>query len=205
MKDLRTRALAKRYSVVEKIKRNAQDEAEEYLPSEIPNKTRFSRKAVSAEAYGEWNKKEDFKPRIIEKTEVQKERIREKLKMSFVFNALDARELEIVVSAMEEKKFKLGEAVITQGDEGDNLYVVDTGTLKCSRVFVRLLIVMTFLQQVKGQAAKFLKNYQPGEAFGELALLYNAPRAATIAANEDCILWSLDRPTFTNIVKDAAM
>lgn len=50
----------------------------------------------------------------------------------------------------------------------------------------------------------FLKAYQPGEAFGELALLYNAPRAATITANEDCLLWKLDRDTFNHIVKDAA-
>jgi len=51
----------------------------------------------------------------------------------------------------------------------------------------------------------FLKEYQPGEAFGELALLYNAPRAATIVSKTDCILWSLDRETFNHIVKDAAM
>jgi len=50
-----------------------------------------------------------------------------------------------------------------------------------------------------------LKEYQPGEAFGELALLYNAPRAATIIAKTNCILYSLDRATFSNIVKDAAM
>jgi cAMP-dependent protein kinase regulator len=37
-----------------------------------------------------------------------------------------------------------------------------------------------------------------------LALLYNAPRAATIEAEEDCLLWSLDRATFNHIVKDAA-
>jgi CRP-like cAMP-binding protein len=36
-------------------------------------------------------------------------------------------------------------------------------------------------------------------------LLYNAPRAATIKAKTDSILWSLDRETFNNIVKDAAM
>jgi len=35
--------------------------------------------------------------------------------------------------------------------------------------------------------------YGPGEAFGELALLYNAPRAATITAASACLLFALDR------------
>jgi len=35
-------------------------------------------------------------------------------------------------------------------------------------------------------------------------LLYNAPRAATIIANEECLLWKLDRDTFNHIVKDAS-
>ena len=35
-------------------------------------------------------------------------------------------------------------------------------------------------------------------------MLYNAPRAATITANEDCLLWKLDRDTFNHIVKDAS-
>ena len=37
-----------------------------------------------------------------------------------------------------------------------------------------------------------------------MALLYNAPRAATIKAKTDCLLYSLDRATFNHIVKDAA-
>jgi len=44
----------------------------------------------------------------------------------------------------------------------------------------------------------------PGEAFGELSLLYNAPRAATIEAVEPSELWALDRRTFNHIVKDSA-
>jgi cAMP-dependent protein kinase regulator len=55
--------------------------------------------------------------------------------------ALDAKELEIVVDAMEEKKYKVGESVITQGDEGDNLYVIEIGTLDCKRVFVNKLCI----------------------------------------------------------------
>ena len=43
-----------------------------------------------------------------------------------------------------------------------------------------------------------------GEGFGELALLYNCPRAATITALEESTVWRLDRDTFNNIVKDAA-
>lgn len=50
-----------------------------------------------------------------------------------------------------------------------------------------------------------MKTYEPGDAFGELALLYNAPRAATIKAKVDCLLWVLDRNTFNHIVKDASM
>jgi len=49
-----------------------------------------------------------------------------------------------------------------------------------------------------------LKKYQAGDAFGELALLYNAPRAATIIADNDCLLWVLDRETFNHIVKDSS-
>lgn len=50
-----------------------------------------------------------------------------------------------------------------------------------------------------------MKNYGPGEAFGELALLYNAPRAATITALSNCKLFCLDRSTFNHVVKDATV
>ena len=56
-----------------------------------------------------------------------------------------------------------------------------------------------------GTEEKYLKTYQPGEAFGELALLYNAPRAATIVAKTKAWLWELDRATFNHIVKDSAV
>lgn len=63
-----------------------------------------------------------------------------------------------------------GDNIIKQGEDGENLYVVDQGELDCSKIFK------------KGDQSTYLKTYQPGESFGELALLYNAPRAATIIA-----------------------
>ena len=39
---------------------------------------------------------------------------------------------------MEEKRCSVGEIVIKQGDEGNDLYVVDSGNLTCVRVFVRV-------------------------------------------------------------------
>ena len=49
-----------------------------------------------------------------------------------------------------------------------------------------------------------MKNYGPGDAFGELALLYNSPRAATVKSKASCTLWLLDRECFNHIVKEAA-
>lgn len=109
-----------------------------------------------------------------------------------MFSALDDKEKEIVVNAMRERKTSKGEVVIKEGDQGDELYVVESGTLTCTKVFAGNTEPTT------------LKTYQPGEAFGELALLYNAPRAATITSDGDCTLWGLDRQTFNHIVKDSA-
>ena len=51
----------------------------------------------------------------------------------------------------------------------------------------------------------FVKKYKSGESFGELALMYNAPRAATIIANSNGRLLCLDRSIFSHILKVAAL
>ena len=156
-------------------------------------KGRGQRSSVSAEVYGMFNKKEEFKPRVIPKNEEQKQRILNKIGQSFLFNSLEENEMNTVLGAFEEKRFKAGETIISQGDQGDVLYFIEEGELDCYKTFK------------KEEGDVWLKLYNPGEAFGELALLYNAPRAATIKSKTDCILWALDRETFKNIVQDAAM
>lgn len=149
------------------------------------------RSSVCAEVYGTFNKKEDFKAKIVPKTDDQIKRITNKVNQSFMFSALNEKDLKTVIDAMEERSFKKGETVIKQGEDGEVLFLLETGKLDC---FKRIQ-----------EKDTFLKNYLPGEAFGELALLYNAPRAATIIATEDSKMWSLDRSTFNHIVKDASV
>lgn len=70
------------------------------------NKNKGPRISVSAEVYGNFNKKEDFKPRVIPKTAPQVETITNRLCNAFMFSALDDREKEVVIKAMEEKNYK---------------------------------------------------------------------------------------------------
>lgn len=157
------------------------------------NQGKGPRQSVSAEAFGKFNQKKAYKPKIIHKEEKTIKRIEDRLSNAFMFQAQDDRDKDIVIGAMEEVKFKKGDFVIKQGDDGDVQYVVDSGSQDCTKVFS------------PGADETYLKTYQPGESFGELALLYNAPRAATIKAKDDSVLFSLDRACFNNIVKESAM
>ena len=129
------------------------EEEEEFKPP--PPKKKGARTSVSSESFGRFNKKEDFKAKFVQKSVSQVDRIKKRLGSSFMFSALDEKEQDIVVGAMEEVIFKAGEAVIKEGEDGEVLYVVDEGSLDCTKVFAG------------NDKPTFLKTYVPGESFGE--------------------------------------
>merc|ERR1719401_418056 len=92
---------------------------------------------------------------------------------------------------MKEVPVKAQARVINQGENGDFLFVIESGDFDCI---------------IKGAdgAEKVVKTCGAGDVFGELALLYNCPRAASVEAKGDSVCWQLDRDTFNNIVKEAA-
>lgn len=114
-------------------------------------------------------------------TPEQLERLNKSVGKNFLFTNLDEEALKSVLSHLKEKKVTAGTVVIKQGDVGDFFYIVEEGTLE-------------FL--VDGQN---VGEAGPGSSFGELALMYNAPRAATVRATSDAVLWALDRLTFRSI------
>jgi len=149
-----------------------------------------ARASVSAEAYGQWNQKKAFTPPSYPKTEDQKDRLTKTLQKSFMFSAVDPKDMETIIMAMSEVPLKAGEKVINEGDDGDFLFVIETGSLEC-------------IKNINGED-KVVKTCDAGDVFGELALLYNCPRAASVVAKGDCVCWKLDRESFNHIVKDAA-
>eukprot|EP00406_Dinophysis_acuminata_P064671 CAMPEP_0179267240 /NCGR_PEP_ID=MMETSP0797-20121207/29824_1 /TAXON_ID=47934 /ORGANISM="Dinophysis acuminata, Strain DAEP01" /LENGTH=411 /DNA_ID=CAMNT_0020975487 /DNA_START=3 /DNA_END=1234 /DNA_ORIENTATION=- len=176
----------------------ARDEAEEEDDDDVeppPDFDKFvgskTRASVSAEAFGEWNTKKVFVPPIVAKTDDQKEKLRAGLCQSFLFSSLEENDIVVVVGAMREVEVAAGAVVITQGDSGDFLFYVEKGALDC------------VIKDAAG-AEQVVSTCSAGGVFGELALLYNCPRAATVRSKEPGVLWKLDRATFGHIVKDSA-
>lgn len=150
-----------------------------------------ARASVSAEAYGQWNQKKAFTPPSYPKTSEQLERLSSTLSKSFLFSELEKSDMDLILNAMKEQNFTAGTKVINEGDDGDYLFVIESGTLEC-------------VKKIEGED-KVVKVVTAGDVFGELALLYNCPRAANVLAKDDCVCWQLDRETFNHIVKDAAV
>lgn len=124
---------------------------------------------------------------VIFKSEEAKKRIELATKMNLLFRNLDNEQHKDVCNAMFERQVKQGEVIIQQGDEGDNFYVVDQGSFDVC-------------VSKPGEESKKVTTIGERGSFGELALLYNAPRAATVTAATDGILWAVDRVSFRRIV-----
>lgn len=116
------------------------------------------------------------------------ENARNAVKNNFLFRSLDPEQLKLVFSGMKERPVPLaGEIIICQGEEGDNFYIVEAGK---------------YSVEVDGRE---VVQIGPGGSFGELALMYNAPRAATVKALEDGgLLYAVDRQTFRRVIIDLA-
>eukprot|EP00927_Polykrikos_kofoidii_P025066 TRINITY_DN22606_c0_g1_i2.p1 TRINITY_DN22606_c0_g1~~TRINITY_DN22606_c0_g1_i2.p1 ORF type:complete len:362 (+),score=40.24 TRINITY_DN22606_c0_g1_i2:77-1087(+) len=104
--------------------------------------------------------------------------------------------VEDLMNAFREVRLFAGDEIITQGDEGDCLYVCRDGELN---VFINRSARGG--QRVVGDKGGHVATLGAGALFGELALMYSSPRAATVVVkSEVCNLWALDRIPFKMLV-----
>ena len=159
------------------------------------------RTSVSAESLTPSHGGDDnWKPPLHKKTADQVSRLRVSVSNNFLFKDLDDDSASLVLGALQEKPIPAKDIkVISQGDAGDYFYVVERGTFD---VYVNSSGHVEPGPQGMGNK---VNSIGPGGSFGELALMYNAPRAATVVSTEaNSTLWALDRITFRRILMDSA-
>ncbi len=140
-----------------------------------------------------------FPSRNVNMTEMNEDRARRKddeeyarridaLSRVDVFRALDAERIDRLSRRMKMLIFGPGETILRQGDPGDSLYVVRSGTVA--------------VQVGVGPGCKEVATLGEGQFFGEMSLMTGASRAATVVAKSDVDCYVVDKEAFQEIVRE---
>jgi len=111
---------------------------------------------------------------------------RQRLQAVPLFKGLGERQLDVLAVKLETRPFAPGEVLVRQGDDGDSFYVVREGQVNVTRQ--------------DGRTRRKLASLKAGDYFGEMALLYNQPRMATVAGNDTGSVWRLGRQDFRDLI-----
>ena len=106
------------------------------------------------------------------------------LKKHFILSQLNEKEISYVVKKMKMCRADANSFIFKQADPSFSYYVILEG--EC-RVDIN---------------AKPKKRLVPGDSFGDLGIIYSAPRSASIFAIEECVLAELNRVTLRKIISD---
>eukprot|EP00523_Entomoneis_sp_CCMP467_P022274 CAMPEP_0168853754 /NCGR_PEP_ID=MMETSP0727-20121128/13696_1 /TAXON_ID=265536 /ORGANISM="Amphiprora sp., Strain CCMP467" /LENGTH=834 /DNA_ID=CAMNT_0008907999 /DNA_START=445 /DNA_END=2949 /DNA_ORIENTATION=- len=159
-------------------------------------------KAQGAKAAAQDNEPFDIKKLATPKTDAEKESIEEAIKASVMFRNVTHQQREMIYQCMESVKVKEGEWVIKQGSVGDKYYIIDEGQFE-----VRIL--PDGVKDETGEGGNIIHLYEGSRklhihpSFGELALMYSAPRSASIIAKSDGHLWALHRSAFRQVLTES--
>jgi CRP/FNR family transcriptional regulator, cyclic AMP receptor protein len=112
------------------------------------------------------------------------------LSRSLLLAGIDEKTLDEVARRMRRRRFRRNEVIFHQGDPGDSLHIVASGSVKI------------VLPSPSGEEA-IIATLRPGDFFGELALIDSGPHSATATAVEPTETLSLPRETFRELLDDA--
>ena len=163
---------------------------------------KLKQSAMNTEGYEElMNTEVDLEALYTEKTASEKARIADAIKTSVMFRNITEDQREMIFGVMEPIPVRAGTWVIKQGSVGDRFYIIDDGKFE-----VR---IVADGEEDDGTGGALIHVYEGSVAkhvhpcFGELALMYSAPRSASIIAKSDGHLWGLHRSAFRQVLAQA--
>lgn len=153
---------------------------------------RVMNKARRKDISENWDKSDDiefdFAANTTKKTPEELERVSNMVKTNFMFQHLTPTQREQIFSVMSLKRVSADEMIIKEGDNGDEMYIIDEGEF-------------SVLKKNEEGISQIVFTYTTtGAAFGELSLMYGKPRAASIKAKTDGQLWCLGRQAFRAVL-----
>lgn len=113
--------------------------------------------------------------------------IADKLKNVSLFSELSKRELEAIAGLMQTESHAKGVKIFQEGEPGDALYIIDTGSVRISK-------------NIPGVGEEALAVLEAGSVFGEMALIDDAPRSADAIAHTDVALLVMYRNEFESML-----
>ncbi|EEB19945.1 cGMP-dependent protein kinase, isozyme, putative [Pediculus humanus corporis] len=146
----------------------------------IPNPNK--KQGVSGESSDHGQNHHQIEIQRFEKDFRSKQLIKDAILENNFLKNLDTVQVREIVESVYPKKFSKGDYVVREGEAGSHLYVSAEGELEV----------------IKDQ--NVLGRMGPGKAFGELAILYNCRRTASIKVVSDAKVWVLDRQVFQKIM-----
>ncbi|XP_028651249.1 cGMP-dependent protein kinase 1 isoform X2 [Erpetoichthys calabaricus] len=116
------------------------------------------------------------------KSERSKELIKEAILDNDFMKNLELSQIQEIVDCMYPVEYGKDSCIIKEGDVGSLVYVMEDGKVEVTKEGMKLCIM------------------GPGKVFGELAILYNCTRTATVKTLTNVKLWAIDRQCFQTIM-----
>lgn len=104
-----------------------------------------------------------------------------------LFKGLTGDQISQLMKVTKSETFKAGEVIFREGEKGDRLYIVVSGSVRISK-------------QIPGSGEEALAVLKPGDFFGEMSLIDDVERSADAIANETSTLLSIDRNSFESVL-----
>ena len=158
---------------------------QENFASGVPSRRGIRKSGAIVSSVSEGDIRGPYQRALLEKTEAETDIIMRAFAEKPLFAKLDREQLAEVAGVMQVEMFEPGAALMSEGENGDTFFVLAEGSASVT------------------MGKTFVRDLVRGESFGDIALIYNQLRTATITAKTTCTAFTLSREAYRNEVVES--